>query len=1588
VRRVPLFQNIMSGRRRSFSFGIHADAGTTPSWDALEATQQVWELVCLAMEDPLTKQTLLHSSCNVCLIKTLLDRAHQLDHFTNNSHSAAPNKSISNNNNNHHQAVLKSSQWLSSMLRQGDGESGYTPLHRAVLKSELPIILLLLHYTVAIASNNNNRDEAWTCVLSQRLMHRPLAFLQGEVPTLPEEVRTVLQTTDREGLTAYRLMEKLQIQELEKCRKSLVYSPLEGLLLMDHNGVGATGNNNNNNYNNRTRHHSFEAMLQQDHEQQLGQQNEFADLHNYTQQEQERRRQPSLLGPPNNNTEDNGHISYACEVLAFGRTNHLALGVQGGKNYEEKGTNMASSSSSDPNTTYRPHRVQEFAQDRVGREGSAVAVAAAAHHTLVATRQGHLFAFGVGTGGRLGLGDNERHCPTPTRVLGALEKLRVVAIAAAENHSLCVTSEGAVYAFGSNRFGQLGYSNGVADDSKCCSPRRVEDLWKKHILCISVAAGEKHSVALTQKGEVYVWGCNASGQLGINHHRSNSGTGQRVQRVEALWNNDKMRVCFQVAASSQATLALVKPSPGGLPVNQIFAWGHGNYVPSRVHFSGPEEAQQRTIKKENVFLAAGSGGRRSINPVAIACARHHSAAVTSDGRVYTWGFHADSLGGAGSSSKTPKQAAKNSHSRPQLVTGMLTEEGGGLAVSVSASENHTAVVTNEGSLFTWGESYGKGLMGHEGVRWQPRPKRVAGVCRVVCVSAAKEHTVLLMGASFPCPASGSYSSGPMSLEQVTAHEVAKHIDLFNVVPILMTAERTNCRFLIEHCKEFIRLNIDGVLNVGQKSTMELYLKEQVASGLLLLDEDPRDRRERPLILDITLATYRGRKGLLESETIPSNPVEWIQTCHNLMKKNESFSALLHRMRKEAQSRPVVFANPKCFKRRSSSSVGSKSEAYNEKGGKTRSGSIASESEKDRKMSSSERCIMLTTNMDLSTRELVQTKYDCLTREVRGLKKRLSQIAKLEALNDPEEPDDPTVLSADQRDKISRRPQLESELCMFERALERVDRRTLHYNLKLKRPVSSFGCDDGKSNALPQQPERLDEVKGLHHKAPVGASHIEAIVDPACLRCGVCKITCPDEKSLALHMNGRKHRNRVAQDAEEETQRAAVSMMEQRHRQQMQDMKNYTESGRAKPPIISAWQKNRHLTMSIQSKYKLPPQDNPTNEMVEEQPPKAKSLHQIMEDEAMNSKSQTSAPKGLASSSISLQLTPGSPPPLNPPPWGRKATINPNVATTMPKLPGDSPALKTPPWLQISTGATAALQLPPGSASPLKSPPWATKPLRGSIAVNSPLMPSAAKSKTVKVKSSFGDFLQKAPATPPNNRAGTSCAPWSSSTSSLKGPFMVSNGAVSPSEASPLVSFHAIQQQEVDFKILQDQSYKDNGKWFIERRERAGSLAAIQDEAATKREEQLFIEEQKRIEEQIHREVALQKKKEMKTQRQRANKVKQKLNNGKDANIIKERTASTKSPEEKKAEQNQNDGKEDNSIKRKTSSTQSAEGTNLRNRSNQDEEANKCTNDGGGINKSDGNNRRRTNNRSSGKVQSNTTPIIGDAESAATLFAIN
>jgi len=124
-------------------------------------------------------------------------------------------------------------------------------------------------------------------------------------------------------------------------------------------------------------------------------------------------------------------------------------------------------------------------------------------HALAVGEDGTVYSWGYNGRGQLGDGTLVTERVIPARVVGADD---VEQASAGIAHSLAVTKNGQVYAWGFNEYGQLG--DGTVRSS--IVPILIKNLSKIK----QVSAGDYHSLVLTDNGQVYAWGFNAFGQLG------------------------------------------------------------------------------------------------------------------------------------------------------------------------------------------------------------------------------------------------------------------------------------------------------------------------------------------------------------------------------------------------------------------------------------------------------------------------------------------------------------------------------------------------------------------------------------------------------------------------------------------------------------------------------------------------------------------------------------------------------------------------------------------------------------------------------------------------------------------------------------------------------------------------------------------------------------------------------------------------------------------------------------------------------------------------------------------------------------------
>ena len=90
------------------------------------------------------------------------------------------------------------------------------------------------------------------------------------------------------------------------------------------------------------------------------------------------------------------------------------------------------------------------------------------------------------------------------------------AIALGDLHSCAIRSDGSVYCWGRNHLGQLG--NGLTGVEVNLTPVRVTGITD----AVGIAVGYNHSCAIRSDGSVYCWGSNQWGQLGDGTRTSRS----------------------------------------------------------------------------------------------------------------------------------------------------------------------------------------------------------------------------------------------------------------------------------------------------------------------------------------------------------------------------------------------------------------------------------------------------------------------------------------------------------------------------------------------------------------------------------------------------------------------------------------------------------------------------------------------------------------------------------------------------------------------------------------------------------------------------------------------------------------------------------------------------------------------------------------------------------------------------------------------------------------------------------------------------------------------------------------------------------
>jgi alpha-tubulin suppressor-like RCC1 family protein len=249
-------------------------------------------------------------------------------------------------------------------------------------------------------------------------------------------------------------------------------------------------------------------------------------------------------------------------------------------------------------------------------------IAVGDRHTLALANDGTAWAWGLNTGGQLGIGATATDAPygssTPVQVISLPSNHRILALSGGGFHTLALLDDGTVWAWGSGYWGQLGNN---ALFSQVNSPIRVSTL-PPGLRIIAVAAGFNHSLALASDGTVWAWGAGRNGQLGDGLSYS-IGSGTPVQ---VNFPTPAPRIVSLVAKGDH-NLALANDGT-------LWSWGYGAFGEL-----GNGTFVTTGIDGSNVPVQVNAlpGNRKA---AAIGVGVNHDLAQADDGTLWAWGYGA------------------------------------------------------------------------------------------------------------------------------------------------------------------------------------------------------------------------------------------------------------------------------------------------------------------------------------------------------------------------------------------------------------------------------------------------------------------------------------------------------------------------------------------------------------------------------------------------------------------------------------------------------------------------------------------------------------------------------------------------------------------------------------------------------------------------------------------------------------------------------------------------------------------------------------------------------------------------------------
>jgi alpha-tubulin suppressor-like RCC1 family protein len=287
------------------------------------------------------------------------------------------------------------------------------------------------------------------------------------------------------------------------------------------------------------------------------------------------------------------------------------------------------------------------------------AIAAGSSHSLGITTTGRLYGWGYNLFGQVG-NFSSSNVSSPVLLTPGGQLLSWASVTAGGTHSLAITTTGRLYGWGANSTGQVGDTTTSNRSSPVLVSGPATTSWS------TIGAGSGHSLGITATGQLYAWGNNGNGQLGILLTNNRAGPELVSGPATTSW--------AAIQGGAFHTLAITT-------TGELFAWGAN---------SNGQLGDSTTVDKSSPILVSGPV---NTSWSSVSSGSQHSLAIATTGRLYAWG--SNTSGQLGDNTLTAV-------SSPILVSGPAATSW--IAVSGYNNSTGTWALTSGNILWGWGSN--------------------------------------------------------------------------------------------------------------------------------------------------------------------------------------------------------------------------------------------------------------------------------------------------------------------------------------------------------------------------------------------------------------------------------------------------------------------------------------------------------------------------------------------------------------------------------------------------------------------------------------------------------------------------------------------------------------------------------------------------------------------------------------------------------------------------------------------------------------------------------------------------------------------